>query len=164
MLSLTRSNHVTTFLASVVFLYMFSPSFGTAGRSSGQMPENPAAQERVIKRTAWRNEPVKIVKLKVKGKPVEPARKFLAENDWLRGLTVSVKNTSDKTIVWIDLALDFPRSTDSSSEPDARDHLIYGHYPPPPGGTATLHPEQPPVRPNETVDLVLTDYEGVSEF
>lgn len=161
---LNRSLNAATLSASVMFLYLLAPSFGLAEKSSGQDPQNPAAKQRVIKRVAWRHEPVKLSKLKVKGKEVEPAKKFVEEDDWLNGLTITVKNTSDKTIVWIDLALNFPRPAGSGGEPDARDHLVYGHYPPPPGEAGTPHTQQPPARPGETVELALADYEGTLEF
>ena len=52
-------------------------------------------QERVINKLSWRTEPIKILKLKTKGKPIELGKNFLEEDDWLKGLTVSVQNVSD---------------------------------------------------------------------
>ncbi|HYG09730.1 MAG TPA: hypothetical protein VD835_07135 [Pyrinomonadaceae bacterium] len=66
---------------------------------------------RELKQNAWGNEPVKIAKLQVaKGKTLELGKKVLAEDDWLRGLTISVTNVSAKNIVYIDLELHFLRS------------------------------------------------------
>ncbi len=35
---------------------------------------------------------------------------------------------------------------------------------PVPGETAAPHPDQPPVKPGKTVDIVLRDYDGLREF
>jgi hypothetical protein len=121
-------------------------------------------QERIIKKETWLNEPVKIVKIQVNKSPVLLDRSFLASDDWLKGLTISVQNTSGKTIKYIEIALEFPRTEDQGQEPPSRDHLIYGEYPPLPGENATPHPDQPPVLPGGIVDLVLTDYDGTRRF
>ncbi|HEY0100294.1 MAG TPA: hypothetical protein VGB76_15195 [Pyrinomonadaceae bacterium] len=49
-------------------------------------------------------------------------------------------------------------------EPEAHDRIIYGQYPTLPGEIATPHPDQPPIPPGETVDMVLKDYEGIRDF
>ena len=118
--------------------------------------------ERTIKRKTWRNEPLEILSVKIKGKKVDFNQAFLSQNDWFSRLTVSVKNISNKTINFIDLTLIFPSSNEERNP--ASDHLIYGHYPPLPGETETLHPDQPPLQPGETATLVLEDYQGTREF
>lgn len=130
----------------------------------GKLNASGQLQERVIKKQSWRNEPLKITKLKIKGTGIELGQKFPANDDWFRNLTVSVKNTSDKTVVFIDLMLTFPASDNATQERAASDHLIYGHYPPPPGESGTPHPNQPPLRPNDSATLILTDYEGTRQF
>lgn len=66
------------------------------------------AQERTIKRVKWRDEPLEITKLEVKGKEISFNRSFGAEgDDWFRDLTVSVKNVSGQAIHFIDLGLTF---------------------------------------------------------
>src|SRR3982751_7121375 len=65
------------------------------------------AQERIVKKYSWRNEPLEISKLKIKGKLVEQNKKFSEADDWLRGFTVSVKNISPKTIIYIEMNLEF---------------------------------------------------------
>lgn len=132
--------------------------------TKGKLNASRQQQERIIKKHSWRNEPVKIAKLKIKGAGIELGQKFQADDDWFRNLTVSVKNTSDKTVVFIDLMLTFPATADPTQEQAASDHLIYGHYPPPPGESGTPHPDQPPLKPGDSATLILTDYEGTRQF
>jgi hypothetical protein len=121
-------------------------------------------KEREIKKMNWPKEPVKIGKLKAKGAIIALGEKFHAEDDWLKGLTFSVKNTSEKTITYLEIELSFPRDKSAQAEPDAHDRIMYGQYPALPGETATPHPDQPPIRPGETVDVVLKDYDGIRDF
>ncbi len=120
------------------------------------------SKERTLKYKAWQNEPLKVSHIKIKGARVLFDQKIVADDDWFRNLTVSVKNTSDKTITFIDLMLVFP-AAEGAARP-ASDHLLYGHYPPSPGETGTPHPDQPPLKPGDEATLVLTDYEGTRQF
>jgi hypothetical protein len=122
------------------------------------------AQERSLKKRSFRDEPLSITKLKVKGTRINFNQKFITDDDWFRNLTVSVKNTSNKTIVFIDLMLTFPAAEGATQERAASDHLIYGHYPPAPGETGTHHPDQLPLKSGDSATLVLTDYEGTRQF
>lgn len=120
--------------------------------------------ERTIKRKTWKNEPLEIQSLKVKGINVSFNQKFLNGNDWFGGLAVNVKNISNKTIVFIDLTLNFPPSG-GATEP-ASEHLLYGQEPLPPGETdgATLTKSQLPLQTNSTATLTLDDYQGTRDF
>ena len=66
-------------------------------------------QERLIDKMSWRTEPIKILKLETKGKQIELGKKFIEDDDWLKGLTITVKNVSDKAIARIELHLEFLR-------------------------------------------------------
>jgi hypothetical protein len=121
----------------------------------GQTPE------RVVKKRNWHKEPVKVSKLKVKGHPVSPGRKFLEEDDnWFRDLNVDVKNISDKPILFLTFTLVLARpekygtATPLAGSPYASD-LTYGQDPLLPGVAAP--PDQPiPIMPGDSVKLVLT--------
>jgi hypothetical protein len=111
-------------------------------------------QERVIDKVSWRHEPVKIVKLKTKGKAIEPGQKFLEEDDWLKGLTATVKNISDKPVSRIELDLSFPRPEGSSEEtPTFSEKMIYGRDP----SDASDAEAQKQVLPGESVDVKLLE-------
>ncbi len=122
------------------------------------------AKEREIKKLNWPREPVKIGKLKSKGVAVIFGEKFRADDDWMKELTFSVKNASEKTITYLEIELNFPRDKGAQAEPDAHDRIMYGQYPTLPGETAIPRPDQPPLRPGETVDVVLRDYDGIRNF
>ena len=87
--------------------------------------------ERLIDKESWRNEPIKIIKLKTKDKPIELGKKFLENDDWLYALTVTVQNISDKAIARIDIQLAFPRPGGGSTPEKAiyMAHLGYGKEP-----------------------------------
>jgi hypothetical protein len=119
-------------------------------------------KERSIRKPLWRGEPIKIEKIKVKGKFVSN-EKFFDEDDWLKDLTITVKNTSGRIIKYIELDLVFPRPDNSSKQPVSRDHLIYGQYPLSPGELGPANPE-PPVMPEAAAEIRLTDYDGTMNF
>lgn len=112
------------------------------------------AQERAIGKTSWRNEPVKIVKIKTKGKAVELGKKFQEEDDWLKGLTVTVENVTDKPIAQVVLELSFPRPEGPSETiPTFTESMIYGRDP-----SETSEAEaQKLVLPGESVDVKLPE-------
>jgi hypothetical protein len=87
-------------------------------------------QERTISKMSWRTEPIKVVKVKTKGKAIELGKKFMEEDDWLRGLTVTVENVSNKLISRIELSLSFPRPEGPSETiPTYSEKIIYGRDP-----------------------------------
>jgi hypothetical protein len=65
--------------------------------------------DRLIDKTSWRNEPIEVLGLKTRNRPIELGKKFAEDDDWLLGLTITVQNVSDKAIARIDIRLDFPR-------------------------------------------------------
>ena len=48
------------------------------------------AQERIIDKISWQTEPVKIIKIRTDRRTVELGKNFLEEDDWLKGLTLTV--------------------------------------------------------------------------
>lgn len=54
------------------------------------------------------SEPIEFVDLKVKGKSVKPGVPFEAEDDWLSGLTVTLKNISGRPIVGVKVDVEIP--------------------------------------------------------
>jgi hypothetical protein len=121
------------------------------------------AHERVIKKMSWPDEPVKISKLKIKGKNVSIGQKLFEEDDWLKTITLGVKNTSDKSISHIKIDLEFPRPENEpfAKAPTFLYPLQYGYSP---LFEAYLSPAEqryapPLIKPGEAVDLTLTDAE-----
>jgi hypothetical protein len=93
--------------------------------------------------------PVEIVSIKLNGRDVNPGEKIKGDDDWLQGLSFTVKNISEKPIAYVAISLRFeqPKRIVGFT-------LGYGVYYPggePRSGTSPL-----PLQPNQTVDLTLT--------
>ncbi len=72
------------------------------------------AQTALIKRNGWyRNAPIEVFDLKVKDKVVSFGEAFEADADWLKDVSLKIKNTSKKTIVCIPVGLVFPETAPS---------------------------------------------------
>lgn len=120
-------------------------------------------QERLIKKEAFPEEPIAISGIKVKGNSVWFRQKFSAEDDWLQGLTIKIKNRSGKAIVFAEIMLRFPPSGSSPQELPSRYSLTYGQFPQP-FSEPTTPSQQLTLQPGDKVDLVLTDYDRLREF
>jgi hypothetical protein len=57
--------------------------------------------------------PLEVVSIRSKGETIQSGRQFQGSDDWLAGLTLSVKNVSDKPISFIDVRLLLPASEGS---------------------------------------------------
>ncbi len=76
-------------------------------RLDGSGASNVAQEEdqKVLKKGEYRDPVTDLVNVKVKGVPVTFGRKIGGGREWLKGLTVGVKNTSTKPIVYVELEL-----------------------------------------------------------
>ena len=97
--------------------------------------------------------PVQIVSIKVKGKELAPGEKTVGDDDWLKDVSFTIKNVSEKPIAYVAMGLRFEPPPGAASAVVFT--LSYGvDYPrvQPRGGSSPQ-----PIQPNQTVDLVLTD-------
>lgn len=115
--------------------------------------------EKVLKKGAHRNPVTDLVNVKVKGTPVAFGRKISAGDEWLKGLTVEVKNISTKPIIYFELQVRlFGEKGDEEAigKPPFVYPLSYGDY-------HYNDPSQPPapayqaIAPGGSVDIALTD-------
>lgn len=116
-------------------------------------------KERTISKEMWRAEPVKIKVIKIKGKPIRLNEKFSEGDDWLKGVTVNLENTSKKPIVYIKVEILFRRPQgvkNSEQTPNYLYPLFYGQIPPP---GASTQPAQKRLMPGESVELALPEDE-----
>jgi len=161
---LTISLFLTTVFVEVYSQYSVSPPRASSQRG-GVWPTTHLStgktvgqtQERILKKGPFPNEPLNVVSIKVRGKPVESDKKFVEEDDWLKGLTIKLKNVSNKPIIFIEISLRFPATEErpDGPEPSYVRTLRYGREPSP---DALTLPDQPkPVMPNDTVEINLTD-------
>lgn len=75
---------------------------------------------------AEQNEPVAITAVTVKGQKIALNEKFLSGEDWLNGLTITLKNSSDKPILLTSVQLQFPRP-EGTKGGIAVDDISYGN-------------------------------------
>lgn len=93
--------------------------------------------------------PVEIVSIKLDGKEVQPGEKIRGDDDWLQGLSFTLKNISDKPISYVAVGLPFKRPkgvvvfTLSYGVDFSRGEPRRGSSP-------------PTIQSGQTVDLVLT--------
>lgn len=123
------------------------------------------SQERLIHRLpVEQNEPVKITEVKVNGQSVSFDKKFVAADDWLRSLAVSIKNKSDKLILFASIQLQFPRS------PESKERISVSTLS---TGNAALEMRVPTpeekligIGPGETADIQISvqEFVGLREF
>lgn len=122
-------------------------------------------RERTIRRLpVEQNEPIAITDIKVDGRSVSLDKKFTADDEWLRSLVFSVKNTTDKLILFASIRLQFPRPAGSRDIPDIY-YMAYGN-----GALQTRLPTSQEIlvgaSPGETFEIRLFDQQfvGLREF
>jgi len=60
---------------------------------------------------------------------IHNTRPFQAGNDWLKDMTIYVKNRTDKTVAWLSLSLRFPETGNGRTEPVWIYHVQLGRLP-----------------------------------
>ena len=125
MSSLTHKMTVMFFLGVAMFLWVVAPI-------------SSAYQEaRIIKKQKHPNEPARIIALKTKQGIIEVGeetvvKKILTnDDDWLKGLSLKVSNTSDKSINFVSVRLTFVRQKDDAASDEAplMHSITYGRNP-----------------------------------
>jgi hypothetical protein len=118
---------------------------------------------RVVQPVAYTDQPVEIVAVKVKGVPVKPKQKFDGDKDWLNGMTVTLKNVSDKPVACVSVLVTTYYARDgkhikqrNGMDVQAAIELIYGIQPTRPGERDVSN-YSPPLLPGETVEVVLSE-------
>lgn len=134
------------------------PNVKMSGTSQGQW--------KVVKKSSFADEPIKVVKVKGKGKDLSLNERFKGEDaDWLRDFTLTLENTSGKAITHINFSLFFPpRANGSTGKGSYTFELRYGvspqseHY----AESRKRRPERV-IKQNEKFDLSLSpeEYEHI---
>jgi hypothetical protein len=97
--------------------------------------------------------PVEIVSIKLNGKAVAPGEKIKGDDDWLKGVSLTVKNIADKPIAYVAIALYFePPNGPARSVGFILSYGVDYSRGLPRSGSSPL-----PIQPGQTVELVLTD-------
>lgn len=123
--------------------------------SSGQVGEE---KDRIIEVPSFSNEPVKISELKAKGREVRAGEKFKDSNDWFKGLTIKIRNTSDKPVKYVSVLVSFPRPKEQkeAGRLPFGEQLTYGFSPVDREAAAGSSPT-PSIPPGESIELVLSE-------
>lgn len=103
--------------------------------------------------------PVEISLVKSKIGVIEPGKKLSADEDWFKGLRITVRNESQKPITHISLNVRFPRPKGQENELDFVETLKYGESPIPTKDGQLLLSSAEPVPPGESRGLSLPDDE-----
>lgn len=118
-------------------------------------------KERSVQIKIYREPPAEIVEVKVKGAPVEPGQKFTGDSDWFSDMTITIKNISDKPIVFATVAVMAPHEKNGARvKVEGGDlheliELTYGDAPPWPGKPASYR--VPPLAPGQTTEVLFDD-------
>lgn len=104
-------------------------------------------RKRIVTKLSRPNEPIELIAVKVKGKPVQFGKAFTGNNNWIGGLAVVVKNKSTKPVNWVKVAVSFHKD----KYPDVRlvDSIIYGVGR---SDIEKLRGGGPPLQPGETAE------------
>lgn len=134
-------------LVFITSIYL-QPSFGQVGEG----------QDRIIEAPSFSNEPVKISELKAKGREVRAGEKFKDSNDWFKGLTIKIRNTSDKPVKYVSVLISFPRPKEQkeAGRLPFGEQLTYGFSPVDAKASAGSSPT-PSIPPGESIELVLSE-------
>lgn len=93
--------------------------------------------------------PVEIVSISLNGKEIQPGEKIKGNDDWLQGLSFTLKNVSGKPLAYVEIALRFPQPNGFVAY-----SLNYGvDFS---RGTPRRESSPPAIQPGESLDLVLT--------
>lgn len=117
---------------------------------------------RTLERVPLKNEPVQITEVRTSTKSdISLGQSFVANNDWLSGLTLKVKNVSAKQIVRAELELQFPEVQLNNAV-----FILPVHYGEVPGLEEPSSDKQAPIGPNETADIKLDNetYDGLKRI
>jgi hypothetical protein len=119
-------------------------------------PSNSQDADKLIKKNEWRNAPVKIALVKSKIGELATDKKISAGDDWLKGLTIRVRNDSDKPVNFVGLDIQFRWPEEQSRELDLHAPIEYGRNPFNPSEHEFV-PEGELIFPGQTRDIPLTD-------
>lgn len=127
----------------------------TAASTPGIAPQE---QDRMIEKQSFSNEPVKIIIVRTKKDMVKPGEKFKDETDWLKGLKITVENTSDKPVTYVRVGLSFPRpeNHETSKEKPYGESLEYGVNPFASEGVEVFNQVQA-IAPGKHIELTMPD-------
>lgn len=111
-------------------------------------PSKIVGEKRIVKASSI-NDVLKIEKVDVDGREIGLSQAFQAGDDWMRGVSVTLRNVSGKQIVSFSLDTAFPETTATGNR--MMSSIVYGRRPGLPAEVKVA--ERPPVAAGESVVL-----------
>lgn len=118
-----RTNEALILLAACVGASVLGFALGNSHKVTAKASLSPSqrSDEKTIERKDFPNEPFRFGDLSVKKVRIIPREKFSAKaiaesggghvDDWIEGLTFTIKNVSNKRMTYINVEMDFPETT-----------------------------------------------------
>jgi len=118
------------------------------------------SQEKKVDKLAFDKEPVEVIKLEVEKKALKLGEHFSGEEEWLKSLSINIKNVSGKPISYIEVWLDFPETKATGSTMSFP--IFYGQRP----WIERTSDEPKLVMPNDIVAIQMSDvtYAALKRF
>lgn len=150
---------------SLVLCLLAACAFVAGWLYVGNAAQQTQGRERIIKKiNTERDEPIDIAEIKVNGQVVSFGKKFEGDDDWLKGLVVSVQNRFYKRILLVNIGLRFPRPPDSQEKISVT-QIFHGNE-----ELLTRPPSQEErlvgIAPGQTVELVVSpaEFDSIRRF
>jgi hypothetical protein len=106
--SIVSGRRKTALIVALSLLFPMVYFLGLSPTVLGRL--TPQTQKKVEKHKTFLKLPLEVSEAKIGDKPITLGEQFDGEIDWLKGLTVKVKNKSDKTITWASILFTFPET------------------------------------------------------
>jgi hypothetical protein len=150
MIKISGRAAMTSLFCLIVSLLAYGEPAGIVGFSS-------QGQDRIVEKLSRKPAPVKLKFVKTKRGKFEIGQKFLGDDDWFNGLTVTAENTSGKTIIYMGVGFLFPKPADEGieKEPPFYKSLIYGRHPSAPS-EAALSNQPLAIQQGEAINITLS--------
>ncbi|MGI8640772.1 MAG: hypothetical protein ACR2MG_12610 [Pyrinomonadaceae bacterium] len=149
---LNRRNFLVFLICSIVLTLSVAPIFYLHSQSSKIKQDGG----KILKKGNGFDPPMTITLVKSKLGVIETDKNFVANEDWLKGLVISVLNNSEKPITHVSISIRFPRPK-GDDRLDFVSPINYGETP-----FASKNGEFPintanPILPRESIELKLTN-------
>jgi hypothetical protein len=106
-------------------------------------------------------DPLEITEIKVKGKALKVAEKFVEDGEWLNEATFKLKNTYSKPITYIQINVDFPEIERRENGAILEHQIYFGRHP------IYKSDERPEIRilPGDSIEVSLaSEYERIKRM
>lgn len=146
-----RRYHFIAFVLIATLLLAPSP------KAYLQNHNNDRDEDKILEEGSKFKPPVEITTIRSKAGVIKPGVMFSGDEDWIQGLTMGVRNKSDKPITHISLRILFPCPEGQKGELDFVELLNYGESPIPYEDGRVPVNSAKAVLPGESIELKLSD-------